>query len=256
MQDNNELTESQRSFGKAAIQKPLQQPFVEPGIRSIYCKFLNELFFSPSTKSGNLMKSKLLTASLLASALFVGLGLSPAMAQGTSTPAIDSAQQAISARIQQGMASGQITPSEARELYRRDREIAMRESQYKSSGNVTPQMRQQLRADLDGLNAEVERMIANRSVVGQPGNAGNAPGIDNSEFQISQRIDEGVRSGRITQREAVRLHSRERDIARHEASFKRDGVVTPQERRQLRNELTALRNEVERMMRNDRRGRR
>jgi hypothetical protein len=31
-------------------------------------------------------------------------------------------------------------------------------------------------------------------------------------------------------------------------------VVTPQERRQLRNELSALRNEVERMMNNDRRG--
>ncbi len=38
------------AFGKAAIQKPLQQPFVEPGIRSIYCKFLNELFFSPQSR--------------------------------------------------------------------------------------------------------------------------------------------------------------------------------------------------------------
>lgn len=199
------------------------------------------------------MKSKLLTASLLASALFVGLGLSPAMAQGTNTPAIDSAQQAISARIQQGLASGHITPFEARELYRRDREIENREIRFKSSGNVTPQERQQLKADLDGLSAEVERMIANRDVVAQPG---STSGIDNRQFNISERIDEGVRSGRITRREARRLLSRERDIARHEASFKRDGVVTQQERRQLQNELTALRAEVERMMRNDRRGRR
>ena len=34
-----------------------------------------------------------------------------------------------------------------------------------------------------------------------------------------------------------------------------DGIVTLQERRQLRNELTSLRNEVERMMRNERRRR-
>ena len=149
------------------------------------------------------------------------------------------------------MASGHITPSEARALYRRDREIQMRENRLKSSGNVTPQERQQLRADLDGLSAEVERMIANRSVVAQPGNTN---GIDNREFNISQRIDEGVRSGRITQREAVRLHSRERDIARLEVRFKRDGVVTPQERNQLRNELTRLSDEVERMIRNERRG--
>jgi len=91
-------------------------------------------------------------------------------------------------------------------------------------------------------------------VVGQPGYPGNpgTPGIDNRQIEISDRIAEGVRTGRITQREADRLHSRERRIARHEAAFKSDGVVTQQERRQLRDELTALRQEVERMMHNRR----
>lgn len=196
------------------------------------------------------MKSKLLSASLLASALFAGFGMAPAMAQGTNTPAIDRAQQAVSARIQQGMASGQITPSEAQVLYRRDREIEIREGRFKANGSASPQERQQLRADLDALNAEVDRMMSNRNVRG-PYN--NTPGIDNSEFNISQRIDEGIRSGRITPREARRLHDRERAIQRHEAAFKSDGVVTQQERRQLRGELTALRDELERMMRNDRR---
>ena len=202
------------------------------------------------------MKSKLLTASLLASALFAGLGMSPAMAQGTNTPRIDQAQQAISDRIQQGLASGHITPSEAQALYRRDREISMRENQYKENGSATAQERAQLRSDLDHLASEVERMMANRDVVrpGAVGNAGNTPGIDNREYQISQRIDEGIRSGQINQREARKLQRREREIARHEAQFKADGVVTQQERRQLRNELADLRNEVERMMNNARRG--
>ena len=196
------------------------------------------------------MKSKMLTASLLASALFAGLGMAPAMAQGTNTPGIDRAQQAVTVRIQQGMATGQITPSEAQALYRRDREIEIRENRFKSDGSASPQERQQLRAELDALNADVERMIANNRNVG--GQYGNTPGIDNREFNISQRIDEGVRSGRINQREAQRLHYREREIQRHEAAFKSDGVVTQQERRQLRGELTALRDEVERMIRNDR----
>ena len=200
------------------------------------------------------MKSKFLTASLLATAVFAGLGMSPAMAQ-TSTPRIDQAQQAISTRIQQGMASGHITPSEAQMLIRRERDIQMREAQYKSNGNATPQERQQLRNDLSALNADVERMMANNNVVRPPVNAGNTPGIDNREYQVSRRIDEGVRSGRITQREARRLQSREREIARHEAFFKSDGVVTRQERRQLRDELDTLRNDVERMINDDRRGR-
>ncbi|MEO8020783.1 hypothetical protein [Polaromonas sp.] len=197
------------------------------------------------------MTSKLLTTSLLASALFAGLGFAPAMAQqGNNTPGIDQAQQAIGARIQQGLASGHITPSEAQVLYRRDHEIATREAQFKANGNVNPQERQVLRNDVAALSAEVERMMANRDVVRA---GGNTNGIDNREAQISQRIDEGVRSGRITQREARALHKRERLIERHEAAYKSDGVVTPQERRQLRGELTALRDEVERMMRNDRR---
>jgi hypothetical protein len=107
------------------------------------------------------MKSKLFTATLLASAVFAGLAATPALAQSTSTPQIDSAQQAISARIQQGMQSGHITPSEAQVLMRRDREIAAREYSYKSDGRATPQERQQLRSDVAALSAEVERMMAN-----------------------------------------------------------------------------------------------
>ena len=155
------------------------------------------------------------------------------------------------ARIQQGMASGHITPSEARELYRRDRDIEMREYQMKSNGNVNPQERQRLRADVEGLAAEVERMMTNSSVVGQ--GRDNTPGIDNAQANIGQRIDEGVRTGHISRRDARRLHMRERAIARHEASFKRDGVVTPQERHQLREELNALRDEVERLLQGNRR---
>lgn len=197
------------------------------------------------------MKSKLLTASLLATALFSGLGLSPAMAQNTSTPGVDRAQQAISARIEQGLNSGQITPTEAQELYRRDRNIAARESYYKSNGTATAQEREALRSELDSLSAEVERKMTNSKTGSSPG---NMRGIDHQEYRISHRIDEGIRSGHISQREARRLRKREVQIERHEARFKADGVVTQQERSQLRSELAALRDEVERMMRN-RRGR-
>ncbi|MBA3595755.1 MAG: hypothetical protein M3Q12_04970 [Pseudomonadota bacterium] len=199
------------------------------------------------------MKSKLLTTSLLASALFAGLGMAPAIAQNTSTPQVDRAQQAISARIQQGLNSGHITPSEAQALYARDRDIAAKEAFFKSNGQATPQERQQLRADLSALSADVERMMAN-NVHNAPRTVGT-PGIDKQEYRISQRIDEGVRDGRISQREARRLHTRERALAQREASFKSDGVVTQQERRQLRNDLKALRDQVERAIRNDGRGR-
>ncbi|MEO8407046.1 MAG: hypothetical protein ABI476_01275 [Oxalobacteraceae bacterium] len=197
------------------------------------------------------MKSKLIAGSLLVSALFAGVGMSAAQAQNTHTPAIDRAQQDIDARIQQGLASGQIAPSEAQYLYRREREIQIRENRFKADGSASAQERQQLRQDLDALRAEVEFKLANSRGAAQQST--NTPGIDNREFRIGDRIEEGVRSGRITNGEARALQRRQREIERHEARFKSDGVVTPQERRQLRNELAALRDDVERMMRNDRR---
>ena len=215
------------------------------------------------------MTSKRYLASVLASALIAGLGMTQAMAQGNSTPRIDQAQQDISARIRQGLASGHITPSEAQVLYRRDRDIQMRENQYKANGSANPQERQQLRADLGALGADVERMMNNRNMArpnGQNGPNGYYPNAPQSgqnyadrvnmrELRISQRIDEGIRSGRISQREARNLHRRQRELERREARAYSDGVVSVQEQRQLRNEIMALRDEVERMMRNDRRGR-
>ena len=138
-------------------------------------------------------------------------------------------------------------------LIRRDRDIAQRENFYKSNGSATQPERQQLRAELNALSADVDRMKANGQVVHPPGHANSTPGIDGKKHQIVQRIEEGLRTGRITPRETYRLQSREREIARHEVFFKSDGVVTRQEQRQLHDELNALRNEVERLI-NDARG--
>lgn len=201
------------------------------------------------------MTFKRLTVSVLASALLACLA--PAMAQGANTPRIDHAQQTISHRIQRGLASGYITPSEAQALSRRDREIAQRKHRFKADGRVSPLERQKLRADVASLSADVDRLMRSRTVAPRAGHAGSAahssqtPAIESRKFNISQRIYEGERSGRIDRHEALRLHSRQREIARQEARFKADGRMTPQEHRQLQSELTALSNQVERMMRRD-----
>ena len=208
------------------------------------------------------MKSKLLTASLLATAVAAGLAAAPAMAQpgpaypphvvyapgAAQTPGIDNAQQAVSDRIRQGLQSGRITPSEARLLYRRDRDIQNREAAYKSDGRVTPQERQQLRNDMAQLSAEVERAINNNRTVAVAQPVDRLGAIDSQEFNISRRIDEGVRTHRLSLQEAGRLQAREQAIERQEAAYRSDGVVTPQERNNLRAQLTALRDEVERLI--------
>ena len=210
------------------------------------------------------MTSKHLTVSLLGATLLASLAAAPAMAQpqgpyapyppqvvyapAPQTPGIDKAQQAISDRIRQGLQSGRITPSEARMQYRRDSEIQNREAAYKADGRVTPQERQQLRADMAQLSAEVERAIANNRTVAVAYPHDWLGAIDSQQFNIRARIDEGVRTHRLSLREAGRLQAREQAIENREAAYRADGVVTPQERRDLRAQLSALRDEVERLI--------
>ncbi|MDB5870117.1 MAG: hypothetical protein JWP96_2449 [Polaromonas sp.] len=204
------------------------------------------------------MKSKLFTALSLASGVFLAIGMLPAMAQDNIFPRFDQPQpqppQSISTRIQQGVAAGRITPSEAQEFYRRDRELQLRgESQAKSTGIAGFREHQKLRSDMMTLSADIERTMARRNILVPPGNVGGTPDIDDLQLQIHQRIDEGQRLGQLSDREARRLQSRAREIARHETFFKSDGVVTPLERRRLEDELDRLHNEVERTLHTGRR---
>jgi uncharacterized membrane protein YebE (DUF533 family) len=60
--------------------------------------------------------------------------------------------------------------------------------------------------------------------------APNTSRIDKREARQQQRIDQGVRSGQITPREAARLEKGQQRIERMEANAKADGRVTKRER--------------------------
>ena len=60
------------------------------------------------------------------------------------------------------------------------------------------------------------------------------PRVDQRQAQQEQRIHQGMRSGQLTQREAWRLQQQQRRIRQMERRAKADGVVTRQERREIR----------------------
>jgi uncharacterized membrane protein YebE (DUF533 family) len=60
--------------------------------------------------------------------------------------------------------------------------------------------------------------------------APNTSRIDKREARQQQRIDQGVKSGQITPREAARLQKGQQRIERMEANAKADGRVTKRER--------------------------
>jgi hypothetical protein len=59
------------------------------------------------------------------------------------------------------------------------------------------------------------------------------PRVDRREARQEARIHVGVRSGKVSLREARRLQAGQRRIRRMEAIAKSDGVVTPRERVRL-----------------------
>lgn len=63
--------------------------------------------------------------------------------------------------------------------------------------------------------------------------ATTTPRFDQRQANQEQRIQQGVQSGALTQREAARLEKGQDRLQRKEDRAKADGVVTPQERRNL-----------------------
>ena len=62
---------------------------------------------------------------------------------------------------------------------------------------------------------------------------GETPGIDQRQANQEQRIDQGITSGQLNQREANRLNKQQEHINKMEDKAKADGVVTKKERARI-----------------------
>lgn len=58
-------------------------------------------------------------------------------------------------------------------------------------------------------------------------------GIDQRQMNQEQRIDKGIESGQLNQREAARLNNQQEHINKMEDKAKADGAVTKKERARL-----------------------
>lgn len=67
-------------------------------------------------------------------------------------------------------------------------------------------------------------------------NPAATPGIDKRQENQQKRIDAGVKSGQLTEREAGRLEKREDKLQKDKEKAQADGVVTKQERKHLNRE--------------------
>ena len=75
--------------------------------------------------------------------------------------------------------------------------------------------------------------IAQPAALGSPSNPTATPRVEQREANQERRIQQGERSGQLTQREARRLQAEQGRVERTEDKAKADGKVTAQERARL-----------------------
>ncbi|WP_298273543.1 hypothetical protein [Geobacter sp.] len=100
------------------------------------------------------MKAKLVG---LAAAGIVGIVTAGGVFAGTNDPGIQQREVNQQRRIDQGVASGQLTPREAGRLEARQAKIAQDEARMKSDGNLTARERRQLQREQNRASRAIYR---------------------------------------------------------------------------------------------------
>jgi len=171
----------------------------------------------------------------------VAYGQSQAPNYGTDDPGVQQRMQNQESRIDQGVKSGQLTPKEAGKLEAEQAKIRQTEQRMKSDGRLTPKEREKLH----NMQDRSSRHIYNQKHDAQTANVGRNGGAAPSSMQdprIQQRmqnqesrIDQGVKSGELTPKEAEKLEAEQAKIRQTEQRMKSDGNLTPKEREKLHN---------------------
>lgn len=70
------------------------------------------------------------------------------------------------------------------------------------------------------------------------------PGVNHRQFNQHERIEQGIRSGQLTQGEAKQLATEQHSIRQEERQYKSDGVLTKDERKDLHQDLNAASKDI------------
>lgn len=183
------------------------------------------------------------TLTLLAATAVLALSAGAASAQTWTS--INERQANLDARIDAGVRSGDLTRVEARELRGAFGDIANLEARYRADG-LSAWERTDLQRRFDALSARIrldrndgQQRGDNQRWDDWRGDGGAWMNINQRQARLEQRIDQGVRSGRLTRREAMSLRTEFRNVARLESRYRANGL-SARERADLDRRFDAL----------------
>lgn len=142
-------------------------------------------------------------------------------------------------RIEHGMHSGQLNHREAARLNREQRQIRHEARDYRRDGVMTRAERADLRHDQNRASRHIYAERHDRQFGGA-----RDPGVNARQANQHERIGQGIRSGELTRSEARQLGAEQRAIRQEERQYKSDGVLTGEERKDLRQDLRAASRDI------------
>ena len=168
-----------------------------------------------------------MTRTALLACLLLGSGAAVFAQSAATTVQRDINQQQ---RIEQGLQSGALNTREAAALEREESRVNQMQSQALKDGKLTPAEQSRLSAAQNKVSGDIYAAKHN-GVSGNPQSDSSKRIQADVQRYINQqrRIEYGVQSGSLTNREAAKLEHGQSKVAKAEASAGRDGHVNANE---------------------------
>ncbi|HTF15773.1 MAG TPA: hypothetical protein VK643_14000 [Burkholderiales bacterium] len=135
-------------------------------------------------------------------------------------------------RIEQGIQSGQLTNREAGKLERGEARIERMESNAAKDGKLSAGEKARIQRAQNQESRQINR-LENNAAKGNPNSASSQRMQADVQRNVNQqqRIEQGIQSGQLTNREAGKLERGQARVNRAEARAGADGKVGPNEQR-------------------------
>jgi hypothetical protein len=139
-------------------------------------------------------------------------------------------------RIEQGLQSGQLNTKEASQLERGEARIDRMESNALKDGNLSQQEAAKIQRAQNQESAEIKQLKHNETT-GNPASASSQRMQADVQRNVNQqsRIEQGVQSGQMTNREVSQAEHGQARVAKTEAKAGSDGHVGAGEQRRIQN---------------------
>ena len=137
-------------------------------------------------------------------------------------------------RIEQGLQSGQLNTKEAAKLEREESRVDKMESNALKDGKLTPAEQARINREQNKVSQDIYRE-KHDAQTGNPNSASSQRMQADVQRNINQqkRVEQGVQSGQLTNREAGKLERGQARVTRTEARAGADGHVGAREQRNI-----------------------